>query len=260
MGDNGHLPVFRLPRKSIAAMISASYSCVSSLYGEGGVCLLEWRKLVCGLMIVILPTSLMAQNSARAMLHNDGGVWLNGSPAPNSSAIFLNDLVQTQKGSWAKIDADGSTVTVQPETIVQFEGDELVLDHGGLQVNTSRGLKVRVNCITVIPLTQDWNRYDVTDVDGRVTVAAHQNDDKIHYRVSATRVSKQARSSDVTVHQGEKVTREERCGAPVRPAAGVDATMATLNTTLAKGIGIAAIGILVCWALCRGDEPVSPSK
>ena len=166
VGDNGHLPVFRLPRKSIAAMISASYSCVSSLYGEGGVCLLEWRKLVCGLMIVILPTSLMAQNSARAMLHNDGGVWLNGSPAPNSSAIFLNDLVQTQKGSWAKIDADGSTVTVQPETIVQFEGDELVLDHGGLQVNTSRGLKVRVNCITVIPLTQDWNRYDVTDVDG----------------------------------------------------------------------------------------------
>ncbi|MGA8700903.1 MAG: hypothetical protein WB625_04595, partial [Candidatus Sulfotelmatobacter sp.] len=96
--------------------------------------MLQWRKLVCGVMIVILPTSLMAQNSARAMLHDDGGVWLNGSPAPNSSAIFLHDLVQTQKGNWAKIDADGSTVTVQPETIVQFEGDELVLDHGSLQL------------------------------------------------------------------------------------------------------------------------------
>ncbi|MGA7442150.1 MAG: hypothetical protein WBW02_17425 [Candidatus Sulfotelmatobacter sp.] len=222
--------------------------------------MLEWRKLVCGLMIIILPTSLTAQDSARAMLHNDGGVWLNGNPAPNSSAIFLHDLVQTQKGSWAKIDADGSTVTVQPETIVQFEGDELVLEHGGLQVNTSRGMKVRVNCITVIPLTQDWNRYDVTDVDGKVMVAAHQSDDKIHYQAAATRLSKQTRSSDVTVHQGEQVTREERCGAPTRPAAGVDATMATLNTPLAKGIGIAAIGILVCWALCRGDQPVSPAK
>jgi hypothetical protein len=80
--------------------------------------LLEWRKLVCGVMIVILPTSLMAQDSAQAMLHNDGGVWLNGNPAPNSSAIFLHDLVQTQKGNGAKIDADGSTVMVQPDTIV----------------------------------------------------------------------------------------------------------------------------------------------
>jgi hypothetical protein len=219
--------------------------------------LLEWRKLVCGVMIVILPTSLMAQNSARAMLHDDGGVWLNGSPAPNSSAIFLHDLVQTQKGNWAKIDADGSTVTVQPETIVQFEGDELVLDHGSLQLNTSRGMKVRVNCITVIPLTQDWNRYDVTDVDGRVVVVAHQNDVRIHYQGAATRLSKQARSSDVTVHQGEQVTREERCGAPARPA---EATGTTLNSIWAKGAGIAAVGILTCWALCRGDEPVSPSK
>ena len=221
---------------------------------------MEWRKLVCGVMIVILPTSLMAQNSAGAMLHNDGGVWLNGKPAPNSSAIFLHDLVQTQTGNWAKIDADGSTVTVQPETIVQFEGDELVLEHGGLQVNTSRGMKVRVNCITVIPLMQDWNRYDVTDVDGKVMVAAHQNDDKIHYQGAATRVSKQARSSDVTVHQGEQVTREERCGAAAKPAAELTGAGAILNSPWTVGVGGAAIIALTCWALCRGGEPVSPSK
>src|SRR3984885_6038085 len=108
-------------------------------------------------MVVILPTLVLTQDSSRAMLHNDGGVWLNGNPAPNSSAIFLHDLVQTQKGSLAKIDAEGSTVTVQPETVVQFEGDELVLDHGGLQLNTSRGMKVRVNCLIVIPLAEGWN-------------------------------------------------------------------------------------------------------
>src|ERR1022692_2671908 len=179
---------FPLPHKTIAGENSRRYSGASRV----GVYLFEWHKLVCGAMLVILPASLMAQDSARAMLHNDGGVLLNGGPAPKSSAIFLHDLVQTQKGNWAKIDADGSAVTVQPETIVRFEGDELVLEHGGLQLNTSRGLKVRVNCITVIPLTQDWNRYDVTDVDGRVTVVAHQNDDKIHYQGSTTRLSKQA--------------------------------------------------------------------
>jgi|SRR5580658_612761 hypothetical protein len=216
--------------------------------------LLEWRKLFCGIMIVILPTSLIAQDSARAMLHDDGGVWLNGSPAPNSSAIFLHDSVQTQKGSLAKIDADGSTAMVQPDTIVQFDGNELDLDHGSLQLNTSRGMRVRVNCMTVIPLTQEWTRYDVIDVDGRMTVEAHQNDVKIHYEGAVARSSKTA-FSDVVVHQGEQVTREERCREPANPIQG---TM--LDSPWAVGIGAAAIGIITCWALCRGGAPVSPSK
>jgi ferric-dicitrate binding protein FerR (iron transport regulator) len=220
----------------------------------------EWRNLVCGVMIVILPTSLMAQDSGRAMLHSDGGAWLNGNPAPSSSAIFPQDLIQTQKGNRAKIDADGSTVTVQPDTIVQFEGDELVLDHGGLQVNTSRGMKVRVNCMTVIPLTPEWTRYDVIDVDGKMRVVVYQNDVKIHYQGAGARRSKQAGISDVTVHQSEQVTREERCGAAAKPAEVIDAEGAILNSPWAKGAGIAAIGIPIGWALCGGDNPVSPSK
>jgi hypothetical protein len=223
------------------------------------VYLFEWHKLVCGAMLVILPASLMAQDSARAMLHNDGGVLLNGGPAPKSSAIFLHDLVQTQKGNWAKIDADGSAVTVQPETIVRFDGDELVLEHGGLQLNTSRGMKVRVNCMIVIPLTQEWTRYDVIDVDGSMMVVADQNDVKIHYQGAAARRSKTVASSDVTVHQGARVAREERCGASSKPTEAIDATRALLDTPWAVGVGTAAIGVLTCWALCRG-EPASPSK
>lgn len=202
----------------------------------------------------------MAQDSGRAILHNEGGVWLNRNPAPSSSAIFLNDLVQTQQGHWAKIDADGSMVTIQPDTIVQFEGNELALDHGGLQLNTSRGMRVRVNCVTVIPLSREWNLYDVTDVEGRIVVAAHQNDVKIHYRRAASQVSKQARFSDVVVHQGEQVTREERCGAAAKPADAIDAALATLDRPWAIGVGLGVIGVVACWALCRGDEPASPSK
>jgi len=192
------------------------------------------------------------------MLHSDGGVWLNGNPAPNSSAIFPHDVVQTQKENKAKIDADGSTATVQPDTIVQFEGEQLVLDHGSLQVNTSRSMSVRVNCMTVIPLTQDWTRYDVIDVDGKIHVLAHENDVRIHYQGVAARRSKAAGFSDVTLRQGEEATREERCGAAAKPAEVVNAKGAILNSVWAKGAGLAAIGILTCWALCRGDDPISP--
>jgi len=212
------------------------------------------------MMVVVLPASLMAQSSGGAMLHNEGGVWLNGNPAPNSSAIFPHDLVQTQKDNQAKIDTDGSTITVLSDTIVQFEGDELVLDHGSLQVNTSRAMRVRVNCMTVIPLTQEWTRYDVIDVDGKVRVVASQSDVKIHYQGAVTRRAKGAGLSDVTVHQGEQATREERCGAAARPAEVINAKGAILNSVWAKGAGLTAIGLLTCWALCRGDDPISPDK
>jgi hypothetical protein len=210
-------------------------------------------------MIVVLPTSLIAQTSSRAMLHSNGGVWLNGNPAPNSSAIFLHDLIQTQKENWAKIGADGSAATIQPDTIVEFDGDELVLDHGSLQLNTSRAMRVRVNCLSVIPLTQEWTLYDVTAVDGRVMVVTYDNDVKIHYQGAADRRSKLA-FSDETVHPGTHVTREEQCRADAKPAGPHDANGAILNSPWGRGAGIVAIGILTCWALCRGDDPVSPSK
>jgi hypothetical protein len=221
--------------------------------------LLKRRKLVCGTFIFVLAASLMAQELGRAMLHSDGGAWLNGKPAPNSSAIFPHDLVQTRNESTAKIDVEGSTVTIQPDTLVQYEGDELVLDHGSLQLNSGRGMKVRVNCVTVIPLTQERTRYDVIEATGKVMVVARDNDVKIHYRGVAARQSKGARAADLTVHRGEQVSPDERCSAESQPAA-LDARGAILNSPWARGTGIVAVGVLTCWALCRGDEPVSPDK
>src|SRR5258708_20381838 len=82
------------------------------------------------------------------------------SPRPNSDT----------KGTPGKIDANGSTVTVEPDTIVQFDGEELVLDHGGLQVNTSREMKVRLNCVTVITVTKVWSHYYVFDMSGTIHI------------------------------------------------------------------------------------------
>ena len=236
------------------------------LCGEkAGVYLAEWRKLVCGAMIAILtigvlPASLLAQDFGRAMLHSDGGAWLNGKPVPGSSAIFPGDFVQTQKKSGAKIDVDGSTITIQPDTLLQFEGDELVLDHGSLQLNSARGMRVRVNCMTVIPLTQEWTRYDVIDADGKVLVVAHENDVKIHYRRVAAQQSKDRGSSDVTVHRGEQVIRSEQCGPEFKPAQPPPADNPIMNRAWVMWSGIGAVGVITCYALCRSGEPVSPDK
>ena len=217
--------------------------------------MLEWRKLVCGVMIVVVPASMAAQGTDRALLHSDGGTWLNGKPAPASSAIFRNDHIETQAAHSAKIDVEGSTVMILPNTVVQFEGDELVLDHGSLQLNTARQMKVRVNCITVIPVTAEWTQYDVSDIDGKVKVSAYKKDVKIH-APSAARRAKQGASTDNIVHEGEQSTREEKCGAGAWPTPG---TAPILDRPVAIGVGVGLIA-LTCIIICRGDDPVSPSK
>ena len=105
-------------------------------------------------MIVIVPCSLMAQDTGRALLHSDGGTWLNGeSSACHPPRFFPTPSSRRKQGYSAKIDAEGSTVQVAPETVVQFQGAELALDHGHLQLDTAREMKVLIGCITVSPIT-----------------------------------------------------------------------------------------------------------
>src|SRR5437588_596637 len=111
-----------------------------------------WRSIVCVPMIVILPLALVADGTSAAMLRSSGGVLLNKNQPAASSALLSDDLIETQHDAFARIDATGSTADIHAETVVQFEGDELVLDHGTVSVNTSRLMRVRVGCVTVTPV------------------------------------------------------------------------------------------------------------
>lgn len=210
-------------------------------------------------MIAILPGSLLAQDTQAAMLRSNGiGVILNKNPAPASTALFPNDLVETQKNAVARIEASGSTADINVDTMVQFEGNELVLDHGSLSVNTSRGLRVRVGCVTVTPVNDTvWTQYDVVDVDGKVSVSALKSDVYINARTKNFEQAKQsARSNRVIVHEGERKSREEKCGAAYTQTT----SGAILNSPAAIGAGVAAVGVVACFGLCHNDEPMSPTK
>jgi hypothetical protein len=212
-------------------------------------------------MIVILPVSLFAQDTA-AILRSNNGVLVNRNPAPATSALFPDDLIETQKDAVARIEATGSTAEINSETLVQFEGDELVLDHGSLSVNTSRGMKVRVGCLTVTPVNVEWTHYDVIDIDGKVTVSALKNDVNIDSRAATARPAKQSPQYEhVSVREGEQKSREEKCGgAAIKESTRVPALGALLNSAWAKGIGIGIVGGMACFALCQEHpEPMSPS-
>jgi hypothetical protein len=212
------------------------------------------------MMIVILPASLMAQDATRGLLHNDGGTWLNESPAPPTAAIFPDSLVQTDKNHRARIEVEGSSVLIQPDTMVQFQGHELALDHGTVQLDTAREMEVLIGCITVSPITSDRTQYDVSDVDGKVKVVAAKNDVKIHSHLGALQKSRRGASSDVIVRQGEQAIRDEHCGPRANRSQAISATGSLLNSPIAITTATAVVGVLVCLGLCHTDDPVSPDK
>lgn len=209
----------------------------------------------------MLTAPLVAQDSGGAMLHSNTGVLLNRNPAPASSAIFPDDFIQTQSTGQATINATKSTATIAADTIVQFAGNVLNLDHGTLLVSTSNAMTVRVGCISITPVTEEWTQYDVTDVDGKVTVNARKNDVNIDDAGAKSQQNKSLNHNPrVTVREGNQASREEKCAAALRPPDYVAGKGAILNSPWVKWPAVVAIGVGVCSVICTGDQPVSPTR
>ena len=188
---------------------------------------------------------------------------INHSTVPAFSGLFAKDLVETQKNATAIIRATGSTASINAETMVEFDVDELALDHGSLSVYTTRGLKVRVGCLTITPVNPaDSTTYEVMDVDGKVTVHATQNDVYIDARSKNPQQIKQPEHSNRDlVRQSEQKSRDEKCGGGyLNQARAIPGIGAGLNSPWAIGAGFAGIVTVACLGLfCRGDDPISPA-
>ncbi len=220
-----------------------------------------WRNIVVYALIAILPVSLSAQE-ASATLRSVRAVTVNGNTVPPIITVVQNDSIQTPKDGTAVLQLQGSSAEIGPDTLLTFDGDELVLDHGTITVNTSRFLRVRVGCIKVVPVNSNWTQYQVVDVDTKVKVSAFKDDVYIEARERKVKEAAQNEHSNRTiVHEGEQKTRDEHCAAGVIPPAQPEVVGPLLNSPYAIGAGAVAIGAIMCLGVfCQNGNPASPSK
>ena len=223
-----------------------------------------FREIVSCMLLLIVPASLFAADQPAAMLYTHGAALLNGNTIARSSAIFSGDLIQTNAGSAANINASGSIVLVLNDSLVQYQGNAVKLEHGGVTISTSKLLATRAGDVTVSPAASVWTEFEVRDVDGRVQIAARKGDLTLTDDTGTT-----------TLPQGQQTTREESqsqgdsqsqddnkkkkkraAGGATVPAAGGGA----LNSPVAIGIGGAVIVGVTAWVLIQSSEPASPSK
>jgi len=218
-----------------------------------------FRKMVSCVLLLIFPGCLFAADSGAAMIYSTGAAWVNGSHVPNSSAVFAGDLVQTRSDSAANINSPGLSITVLADSLVQFEGSSLKVEHGGVAISTSKGVKASAGDVVVAPASNGWTEFNMTDVNGTVKIAARKGD-----------LSVTDDSGTVTLAQGQETTRDDQSdqsdnkkkknnkkqGTGAAPAAGGG----VLDSPLAIGIGAAAVGGVTAWVLIHNDNPVSPSQ
>jgi hypothetical protein len=219
-----------------------------------GMC--AFRRMVSCVLLLIVPASLFAADTGAAMLYADGAAWLNGSHVPKSSAIFAGDLVQTRSDSAANIHAPGSSITVLSDSLVQFEGTSLKVEHGGVSVSTSRGIFTTAGDVRVSPVSNAWTEFNVIDTDGIVRISARKGDLTVtDDNGTVTLAQGQETTRDEQSDQGDKKKKDKKRTAGAAPAAGGG----VLDSKAAIIVGGAAIAGVTAWVLLQSDKPVSPA-
>ena len=218
----------------------------------------QCRKTLSCLMVVIFPAALFAADQPTAMLYSHGTAFLNGSSIVRSSAVFSGDLVQTNKDSVANINATGSTVLVLNDSLIQYEGSSVKLEHGGVRISTSKLLATHAGAVTVKPAGSVWTEFEVRDVDGRVQIAARKGDLTISDAAGTTTLAQgQETTKDESQPQNNKKgKKKEGGGAAAAPAA----TTGALDSPIAIGIATGVVAGVSAWALIKSDNPASPAR
>jgi hypothetical protein len=135
-------------------------------------------------------------------------------------AMFSGDLLQTRPDSTASIQSNGSNVMVLADSLVKFEGtgggtgawlgarDDLARTGGACRRRDGEASG------------HAWTEFQVTDVDGRVQIAANKGD-----------VTVQDDKGTTTVAQGQQTTRDDTTDTEKKkkkaPQGGGAATAAT---------------------------------
>lgn len=222
-----------------------------------------FRGMVSCVLMILFPGSLFAADSNAAMLYinNNGAAWVNGAHVPRaSSAIFMGDLLQTRSDSVANINEAGSSITVMSDSLVQFQGAFVDIQHGAVAVSTSKGIGATAGDVKVTPASNGWTEFNVTDVDGTVRIAARKgdltiSDGKDVFQLPQGNDKTLDESNPATEKDNNKKKNKKRQSGAV-PAAGGG----LMNSPLAVGLGGAAIVGVTTWVLIKNDNPASPTK
>ena len=211
----------------------------------------KWRTIISWTMAILMPAALIADDSPGAMVYSKGTVWVNANAVPDSSAIMSGDLVQTAKDAVATIAASGSSIIVQPDSVLKFASNNLSLQQGSISVATSKGLITTAGVPTVTPAANASAEYEVTNINGVVDVLDRKGNLQVNCGKETVDLSDGMQvTSDASGH-----CKRRKAGGAYPPASGD-----ILSNPYWKYIAGAAAGGILIWLLWpHPKQPASAS-
>jgi hypothetical protein len=205
-------------------------------------------------LILLVPAQLLGQESASGMVYANGPAWVNGTEIPKSVAVFPGDVLQTKQDASANIGTNGSSVMVQSDSLIKYEGTSVAVDRGSVRVSTASSFEAHACEVKARPVNNTPTQYEFTHNDQHVTVVATKGD-----------VTVEDHQGSKTVKEGEQATRDDGCEAAAkknpkrRPGAVAAAGGGILSSPAGLYTGIAIVGGITTWVLLQGDDPISPA-
>jgi hypothetical protein len=192
-----------------------------------------------------------------------GVVLRNGVVIPGVSALFPGDLLETNSESGASVTGFGTSVTILPTSLVQFQESGLSLEHGSVSVGTSHGVSVTVGCITIVPVSAAFTQYEIIDRDGNIQIAAKKNDVRLDVVAHGKTPKDVSAAQAGTLREGEETTRHESDGCKEvktekETGAVPTASGGILNSEFAKWATIGSVGGLGAFLAVQHDDTASP--
>jgi hypothetical protein len=224
--------------------------------------------MVCGIVVTCMCLPLHAADTG-AMLYAKGDVLVDGHPVTDSISAMPGSVIETKAGAAANLNLTGATVTLQPETVLKFAGNDLYLDHGGVTVASSSQMQVHVKCEIASPISSTWTQFSVADVSGTIQVAALKGAVGISYgsefilaKAETMGGATTSATPATTVVEGQQYNRYEREGCPVQRTKGSpSAASGGILSSRVTQIGLAATGVGIIVTLWpRGGTPVSATE
>jgi hypothetical protein len=242
------------PRSRLTRTIGAGYDHTRVVcWFDSELVRIMLRKFISGFLILFTPCAALAADGDTAVLYGTGAVYLNGAQLSTSAAVATGDVIQTKETGTANLNAAGSSVVIQSNSILRFQIGGLALDRGSITVATGKSLTIFARDFKIAPTSGEWTEFYVSRVTGVIQVIARKNSVSITCGVNTT-----------TVKEGQQVSRDDaaNCGVIEKLGGGGAPTAArgaVLNSQWVEYGGIATGGGLLGWVLLHGDDPVSPS-
>ncbi len=221
-----------------------------------------FRGMVSCVLMCLFPGSMFAADANAAMLYTNGAAWVNGAHVPrSSSAIFHGDLLQTRSDSVANINEAGSSITVLADSLVQFQGSSIDIQHGGVTVATSKETFATAGDVKVTPKSNAWTEFRVIDTDGTVRIHAEKGDLLIDdgskvVTLAQGQADQTVDENNPQAQNSKKKGKNKKQATGAAPAAGGG----ILSSPYAIGVGAGAVVGLTTWVLIKNDNPASPTR